>query len=379
MIFLKEPISKLSVAAPALPTRFTRSFETGSKVFNAPLYAGRKNFSAWSPGGMRVIFTMFLFALAAVHGARAQSIFAWDEPVSPEVEIIYGKGLAFLQKMQNENGSWPGRYGDNPGVVGLCLVSMLAHGEDPNYGPYSGNIKRGLDFIINSSNKSNGYIGHSMYNHGFATLALAEAYGQVHDERLGPALKKAVELLLSSQKRNPFGAWRYSPESSDADTTVSGACAVALFAAANAGVEVPENAIKQILKYYVGCQNSDGGFSYTGGGSGSNAPRTAIGNLVFALAKKKDSRPYKKSIRYLLGTGAAQDNYYYYYLYYAAQAFFHSENRHWSKWNKVNIKTLKAMQREDGSWEGSHGESFSTASALLSLALNYRFLPIYER
>jgi len=34
---------------------------------------------------------------------------------------------------------------------------------------------------------------------------------------------------------NTFGAWRYSPESKDADTTVSGAQMVALFAARNAG------------------------------------------------------------------------------------------------------------------------------------------------
>ena len=42
-----------------------------------------------------------------------------------------------------------------------------------------------------------------MYNHGFAALA-GEAYGQVNDRRLGPALKKATELILNAQKRS---AW----------------------------------------------------------------------------------------------------------------------------------------------------------------------------
>ena len=70
-----------------------------------------------------------------------------------------------------------------------------------------------------------------MYNHGFAALALAEAYGQVRDPRLGPALQKSTELILNAQKRSRAGAWRYSPESTDGDTTVSGANLVALFAA----------------------------------------------------------------------------------------------------------------------------------------------------
>ena len=56
----------------------------------------------------------------------------------------------------------------------------------------------------------------------FATLALAELYGAVDDPRVGPALQRAVTLILEAQKRNQKGAWRYRPESNDADTTVSG-------------------------------------------------------------------------------------------------------------------------------------------------------------
>ena len=103
-----------------------------------------------------------------------------------------------------------------------------------------------------------------MYNHGFSTLALAEAYGYVHDDRIGPALQKAVDLILSSQSRNPNNAWRYSPESPDADTTVSGAQMVALFAARNAGIGVPEDAIRKALRFFAECQTPDGGIGYTG-------------------------------------------------------------------------------------------------------------------
>ena len=40
---------------------------------------------------------------------------------------------------------------------------------------------------------------------------------------------------------------------------------------------------------------------------------------------------------------------------------------------------LDERQAPDGSFEGSRGEAYGTAMSLLALALNYRFLPIYER
>ncbi|MBN1863328.1 MAG: terpene cyclase/mutase family protein [Victivallales bacterium] len=333
---------------------------------------------------MRAVTTLILSLILAISlHSHAREIFpsASSATVGPDVEMMYQKGLSFLAKTQAKEGGWSDSYGRNPGVVGLGITAMIASGEDPNHGKYAQNIKKGLDFIFTSTNKTNGFIGNSMYNHGFATLALAEAYGEVEDERIGPALRQAVNLILTSQADNPLSAWRYSPTSRDADTTVSGAVLVALFAAANAGIEVPDNAVSKALKYYETCQSPDGGFGYSSAG-GSNAPRTAIGALVFALAGKRDSPVFKRATAYLMSNthSSRMDSYYFYGIYYASQAFFHSGSRErWDAWNKINIKTLKNLQREDGSWHGSYGSSFSTSAALLSLALNYRFLPIYER
>ena len=36
---------------------------------------------------------------------------------------------------------------------------MLAHGDDPNFGPYSTAIKHGLDFILKLQDAKTGYIG----------------------------------------------------------------------------------------------------------------------------------------------------------------------------------------------------------------------------
>ena len=320
-----------------------------------------------------LFFTLLLPSQAQVLGRTI------GEPVPPEVERMYKKGLDYLVKNQQPNGTWGSDYySREPGVVGLAILAMLGRGEDPNYGPYSMTIKRAIDYILKQQNSSTGMIGSSMYNHGFAALALAEVYGAVNDPKIGPALEKAVKLLLSSQARNPFNAWRYSPSGSDADTTATGACMVALFAARNAGIGVPQSALDKGMEYYKRCQSTDGGFGYTSPG-GSNTPRTAIGTLVYALGKKKKSRVWKDALAYLKGRGYDSDHYYYYYVYYMPQALFQSDIEQWKKWNKINIKVLGSRQASNGAWSGSHGIVFSTSSALLSLALNYRFLPIYER
>ena len=99
---------------------------------------------------------------------------------------------------------------------------------------------------------------------------------------------------------------------------------------------------------------------------------------MFALAKEKDSATFRKSFGYLR-KAPETSSYRNYYLYYGAQAFFHASPAEWAKWNRKNIAKLKQNQNEDGSWSGQFGTTFATSASLLSLALNYRFLPIYER
>lgn len=320
-----------------------------------------------------------LLALAALPLAAQDLPRRPEDPVPAQVDTMYERGLAYLAKTQNQSGSWDDSMGGEPGVVGLAVVAFLAHGEDPNHGPYAQHIAKGLDYLLSQQNAGNGYIGNSMYNHGFATLALAEAYGTVDNPKLAPALKKAVDLILSAQKRNRSEAWRYTPDSSDADTTVSGCQIVALFAARNAGLPVPDEALKKGLAYLARCRGGDGGYGYTSAG-GPKPTLTAIGVLCLALAKQKDGKGFQASVDYLRKQLSYRDRHYpYYFEYYMSQALFHADPEIWNDWNSRNIRYLSAIQARDGSWPGNKGESFNTASALLSLALNYRFLPIYEK
>jgi hypothetical protein len=68
-----------------------------------------------------------------------------------------------------------------------------------------------------------------------------------------------------------------------------------------------------------------------------------------------------------------------YVRYYEAQALFQGDLESWEKWNRLLVRQLKEAQLPDGSIRGRFGPTISTSLSLLSLALNYRFLPIYER
>jgi hypothetical protein len=234
-----------------------------------------------------------------------------------------------------------------------------------------------------------------MYHHGFAMLALAEAYGAVDDRyvwpsgkmprTIGVALELAVRAAITSQKKNPQGAWRYSPSATDADTSVSGAVLVGLLAARNAGIEVPDDCINRAIAYYMNMTAASGQVAYSGGlgGFDESLARISIGALVYSLARRKDLTQFKATVGYLVSnlesTGRSGAGGLEYQRYYQAQALFQGDVEAWKKWNALLVRQLKATQQPDGSISGQNGPVTSTALSLLALALNYRFLPIYER
>ncbi|MEJ6581227.1 MAG: terpene cyclase/mutase family protein [Akkermansiaceae bacterium] len=329
---------------------------------------------------MPLLPALLILILTLVGSAFGQAIPQREEdPVPAAVENIYTRGLRFLATSQNEQGSWDGGSGSEAGVVGLAVMAFLAHGEDPNHGPYAKNIEKAINYIIKQKKESNGYLGSSMYSHGFATLALAECYGMYRDERIAQTLKQAVDLILTAQKRNPRGGWRYSPDDTTADTSVAGCQLVALYAARNAGIPVPDAAFAKAHKYMQSCRGSNGGYGYQSA-MGDRVTLTAIGVLCESLAKNHDDKLYKASAKYLAKNLNHRERHYtYYFEYYMAQALFHSSEEVWREWDAKNVRLLSTIQAPDGSFPGNHGTAFSTSGALLSLALNYRFLPIYEK
>jgi len=322
------------------------------------------------------------------------------EVVPRDVREMYDRGLQYLAGTQTENGDWTdGQNG--PGTTGMALMAFIASGEDPNFGRYRNHVRKALRSIISAQDGATGYMNSSMYHHGFGMLALAEAYGAVDDRDLWPegqssgrwlggqssghrsigaALELAVRAAVTSQKKNPLGAWRYSPDATDADTSVSGAVLVGLLAARNAGIEVPDTSIDKAIAYYKSMTSNSGQVAYSGLGFDESIPRISIGTLVYALARRTDLPQYKATLAFLVQRPEqASSPYLEYGRYYQAQALFQGNIEAWEKWNKQLIRQLKATQQSDGSFPGQFGQSVGTSLSLLALALNYRLLPIYER
>jgi hypothetical protein len=337
------------------------------------------------------------------------------EVVPRDVRQIYDRGLQFLAASQSQDGTWAvgeprpgmteglenaaqadgswasgGKQG--AGVTALALLAFLASGEDANFGIYSNHIRKALRSLIGTQDAKTGYIGPSMYHHGFAMLALAEAYGAV-DERIlwpdqkaprsvGQALELAVRVAVTSQKKNPNGAWRYSPDAREADASVSGAVIIGLLAARNAGIEVPDESIDKAIAYFRSMTDRSGDVFYLSLGNtlSTSTARVSIAALAFAVARRKDLAEYKATLGYLKQRiGEPSGPFGEYTLYYEAQALFQGDVGSWEKWNKLLIRQLRAAQQPDGSIRGRFNPVISTSLSLLSLAVNDRFLPIYER
>ena len=337
---------------------------------------------------------IFLLMLAGPLAARGQGpAIRIGEVVPRDVREIYDRGMQYLATSQTDDGDWKDSQ-QGPGVTGMALMVFLASGEDPNFGLYSNHVRKALRSMIKQQNASTGIMGSSMYHHGFAMLALAEAYGTVDDRNLwtgsepnrrsiGQALELAARAAVTSQKKNSYGAWRYSPDSNDADTSVSGAVLVGLLAARNAGIEVPDESIDRAIDYYTKMTSDSGQVAYAGGigGFDESLARISIATLVYSIARRKDLPQYKATLNYLterLET-PAQGSYLEYTRYYQSQALFQGDVEAWEKWNKLLVRQLKSSQAADGSIRGQFGPTIGTSLSLLALAVNYRFLPIYER
>jgi hypothetical protein len=106
----------------------------------------------------------------------------------------------------------------------------------------------------------------------------------------------------------------------------------------------------------------------------------AIATLVYSIGKRKDSPQFTATSKYIVSNlQNSQNSYPEYYRYYMSQALFQSDFDAWGKWKRDNTVLLRTLQQEDGSFNASHGKAYGTSMSLLSLALDFRFLPIYER
>lgn len=308
---------------------------------------------------------------------------------TPESEAAVRRGLEFLAARVQSDGHWSSDgLSADAAITGLCTMAFLASGHQPGRGKYGSILTKAVDWLADSVQQSGfvnrpGGSGQPMYGHGFATLALAELYGMTRRADLRPKLESAVRLILATQ--NAEGGWRYQPTVADADISVTAVQVLALRAAHNAGIRVPQEPVRRAVGYIKKCANNrDGGFSYQANSRGSGPGRTGAALTCLALCNEKDSAEYKGGLQYLREHPMdkyewAYREHYMYAMYYCTQAFYQVGGAEWKAWFVPLRQRLIAQQQKSGCWSDSPGEEYATAMAVLVLQVPAGLLPIYQK
>ncbi len=329
-------------------------------------------------------------------------------------------GLKFLASRQQKDGGWliSGDEGGNPtydwgrcGVTALACLAFLGDGhawgvEGDDKDPYAASVRKGIAYLVGQQDASGrfgpkeapgGIVPHYMYNQGMATAAVAEAYAMTGEPELRRAAEKAVQYILKAQQSTgqSVGGWDYYElPATRADSSVTVWQLMALYSARQAGLKVPAEIFDRGLAFVDRMTDRESfrvGYdrpwtSSEGVGNGS----TAIALMLqLYLGRSPSSVSVRRQARLLLAESLpAYDPKWsaadkagkvdYYTGYHAAMAMQRLGGKDWELWNKSMVKALKAAQDSKGCWSAdkwtkSGGRIYSTAMAVLTLEVYYRY------
>jgi hypothetical protein len=360
---------------------------------------------------------------------------------SDETEQAVNLALAWLARHQSADGRWDSRdFDDSCGhcngssrvksdvaLTGLAVLCFL--GADHTHvkdGPYKDTVARALRWLLERQSEGTGDLrsGETMYSHGIAVIALAEALGMTRDLALGEPVERAARFIIESRDTSDgSGGWRYTPGQAG-DTSVLGWQVMALSSARRAGLDLPQDPFDAAAAFLEtvtprgrtggnNARSQRGLYAYQPGQRPSPS-MTAEGLFCQQLlGRDRDHPETAAAVEYILqtppsweprsgrgssGAGGAPT----YYWYYATLALFQHQGPAWDTWNESLKRELLAHQRRDGlgdnganaatpadatgiagSWDPVDkysrvgGRIYQTAVCTLCLEVYYRYLPMY--
>lgn len=322
-------------------------------------------------------------------GAEERSSF---RGIVPKQEEAVQKGLSWLQRNQEKDGSWgsEGRSGQyRMAMTGLAGLAFLSAGHTPGRGEFAQTVSKAVEFCLKHQNRD-GLLttpddGQSMYGHGFAMTFLAEAYGMEplaeHKVAIRDCLTNAVKLTARAQ--SSFGGWYYSPNSGNDEGSVTITQVQALRACANVGIPLPPRLMENALSYMHKAQTPEGGIRYSARFGGAPSPAlSAAGAELLMMAGQYEAPETKKVIAYVkrnLNGSATIQGHYFYTHFYGAQAMMQIGGSDWERYYEDLRKALLSRQGGDGSWRSEIGPVYCTAIGTMILALPYEYLPIFQK
>ena len=347
----------------------------------------------------RILIATMAVVMAACP-AYAGAAGASDEAeVSKEGKAAIELGLAYLARIQNQDGSFRAELGNLTGGVASACMAFMAAGNLPGEGKYGKHVARSIAFLLDSAQPSGLLMKERsgqgvMYNHGLATLCLAEAWGHTQDQRIGRVLRRAVQLQVQAQADN--GSWTYVPNGRPGDISITIMQVMALRAARDAGIAVPPDTIKRAVGFVESCrsrtiENGLYGYCYNGGGQEPRFSNTAAAVLSLQVCGEYKPATVKPGLDFLIHArkNKADSQWWMYGHYYAAQAMYQAGlhpqfKQYWTAWYRDISAELIKKQIREGRDSGAFrvdapGGIIGTAWAIKILAIPYRYLPIYQR
>jgi len=125
-----------------------------------------------------------------------------------KVDKATARGLTWLAKEQEADGSFPTDDNAEPAITSLCLFAFLACGHLPGEGEYGESLEKGVDFVV-SCQKGDGSIVQlppplkhvagsptqtGPYAHAISGLLLSEVYGMTSGDRAPICVKRSIGL-----------------------------------------------------------------------------------------------------------------------------------------------------------------------------------------
>jgi hypothetical protein len=298
------------------------------------------------------------------------------------------------------------------GVTALAALAFLGAGHLPEStqpfapaadsgSPYRRHVTKALRYLLDHQDGSGafGAVGqHYNYNHALAALAMVEAWVLAGDPRHRESAQAAIDFTVAGQQLR--GGWDYTVQATGRnDLSVSGWQVMALRAAVDGGLHVPESALEAARRFAAAAVTPAGVGIYAD--QGSEAGRGGINMTAVGLL----TRLYLGALPSEAGTRRAAERILrepplweatadwertfqsYYYWYTATLALFHVGGDPWSAWNLFIKRTLLPLQsrsrHEDGSWPpesswigASGGRVYSTAMGVMILETYYRYAPL---
>jgi len=335
---------------------------------------------------------------AIIVWAMACSTLVADE-FEQQIDTGVNKAIRWLANNQQGNGSWPSEsYGDSTAATSLAVMAFMAAGHVPDEGPYGRNITKAIAWVLAEQQANGLLVGNNrshgpMYSHGIATLMLAEISGMVNGDQADQcqkALERATKLIVDAQN-HPKGAqhdggWRYQPTSTDSDLSVTAWQLLALRAAKDLGCDIPSQNIDRAVAYIKRLRDHRrGGFGYMSG-SGATITRSGCGIVALEVCGEHRSEATMAAARRILAQPLTKDEHYFYYgAYYCTVGMYKVGGDEWQTARKHLYSTILKRQKPDGHWDAIHGSergagtAYATSMSVLALAIEYGYLPIYQR